>query len=242
MMYLVKDGYSFATKRGVLQPGDEVAEKDFVSHEAFVKAVSKGKIIVGKPPEQLEKEAAERAKKQQAEIEAAAAKEKGKALDGAKKKKETALAAAEAAKSALASAEKNLETANAARADAEAKIGPMREAAAALARKIPSFDSLRQAFAAAETKLKNAKKPDEKASAEKAVADAKAALVFAEGADNELAAAAGALALAEAELEKAETARTESEAKALSATEAIMLAEAETQEASAELAALEGGK
>jgi colicin import membrane protein len=234
-MYIVKDGYSFSTKRGILKPGDEITEKDFVSHEAFVKAVSRGKIIAGKSPEQLEKEAAELAKKEQAEIEAAAAKEKGKALVEAKKKQETALAALQAARNALSHAESVLKTENAARADAEAKVALARETAAALEGNIPNHAALRQAVADAEAKLQNAKKP-----AEKEAADAKAALILAEGANNDLAAARKALADAEAELEKAETAKTESEAKTLNAREAITLAEAELQGASAELAAMEG--
>jgi hypothetical protein len=86
-MYIVASGFSFSTKRGVIAEGKEITEKDFASHEAFVRAVSKKKIIVGKPEEQTEKDAAQAAEKAKQEQDAAEKKAKAEALTAARNKK-----------------------------------------------------------------------------------------------------------------------------------------------------------
>jgi hypothetical protein len=63
-MYKVADGFAFTSKRGIIKAGEEITEEDFSSHDSFVGAVAKKKIVVGKTPEQLEKEAKELAEKQ----------------------------------------------------------------------------------------------------------------------------------------------------------------------------------
>jgi hypothetical protein len=100
-MYIVANGFSFTTKRGVLQAGDEVTEKDFPSHDAFVKRVAAGKIIVGKPKAQIEKEAADLAAKQKAPAGEEAKNQKSAAEKAEKEKKAKAKANAEAAPAAL---------------------------------------------------------------------------------------------------------------------------------------------
>jgi colicin import membrane protein len=240
-MYCVADGYSFSGKRGILGPGNEITEKDFASRDAFVKAVAKGKIVVGKNDEQLKKEAAERAQKQQEAVNAAAEMEKGKTLAEAENRKEAAAAALKAAEDRLADAQTAFEKADEARDDAVYKATAAREAAAAPGISTPGYDAALKAVAGAEAELEKAKKPADKEAARKHLDEARGALVLAEGANNELVFARKNLAGAEAELEKAETARTENEAKALSAKEAVTLAEAELEKAAAALAAL-GGK
>jgi chromosome segregation protein len=239
-MYIVAAGYSFTGKRGIVGPGSEITEKDFASHEAFVRAVAKGKIIVGKGQEQLEKEAAERAQKQQEAIEAAAGREKGKALEAVKNRKETAAAAVQVARAALETAQTDFEKANKAQADAADKA---REAQSAAITKRTENKALNDAYdtlVRATDELKNAKKPAEKTVTDSKVAEAKVNFAKLEAADAEYKTAIAAITGAEKALADASTVKIAAEAKVLSAKEAVTLAEAELEKASIDLAALEG--
>ncbi|MDR2097708.1 MAG: hypothetical protein LBP37_04230 [Spirochaetaceae bacterium] len=239
-MYIVANGYSFTSKRGILGPGNEIAEKDFASHEAFVKAVAKGKIVIGKGREQLEKEAAERAQKQQEAVKKAAEMEKEKTLDAARRKKETAASAVDAAKAALASAEQARDTAREVR---EKTREAARLAASALIERRVENKELNDAYntlVKAGDKLKSAQKPAEKTAANNEYVKAKANYDMKENEDAKYKALAAVRDETDAADRKAETENTEAEAKAFNAKEAVTLAEAELEKAGAELAALEG--
>jgi colicin import membrane protein len=239
-MYVVNKGFAFTSKRRMLQEGDEVTEKDFVSHDAFIKAVAKDKIVVGKSKDQIAAEAKVAAEKAQAEKAETDKTEKETAVKTAKQMKETAEAALKAAKDRLTEAEKGLETANTARADAEAKVTPAQETLTAAEKGSEKITLQRKAVADAEAELAKAKKPEAKAAAEKYLAEAKADLLAAGNDNTEYRAALDAFKAVESGLEKAETDKTEAEAKLVNAKEAVALAEAELEKAAASFAALEG--
>jgi len=87
-MFVVATGYAFTSKRGVIKEGDEIAEKDFATKEAFEKAKAKKKIIDSKELPDKDKD-------------------KANAIAAAKKKKEAAEKTLNDAKETLALAEKN---------------------------------------------------------------------------------------------------------------------------------------
>jgi len=239
-MYIVANGFSFTTKRGVLQSGDEVTEKDFPSHEAFVKRVSAGKIIVGKPKAQIEKEAAALAENQKTAARQAAAEKKSIAEKAAREKKETAEAAVKAAKDALAKIEGNLKDVETAIVEIEASRTRARNALGVAISQDPDISAARKALEDAEAELVKAKKPEQKTAAEGNVSMARAALAQKENADEGFKAAAFALAAAEDIAETTQTEKVEIEAAKLKAAEAVMLAESELEKAATALAAVEG--
>jgi hypothetical protein len=103
-MYIVANGYSFVTARGVLKFGDEIQEGDFASKDTFLKKVEKKHIIAGKTKEQLEKEAEE--------AKTALEKEKKEAEEARlKQAKEDAARNIQTAEAALKGAKETLETA-----------------------------------------------------------------------------------------------------------------------------------
>ena len=239
-MYVVAAGYAFINKGIVYKEGDEITEKAFASHEAFVRAVSKKKIVVGKPKEQIEKEAAEAAEKAKLDAAKAAETEKAKEKTAAREKKETAQTAVNAAKETLAAAEKARDAAHEAEANAKEEAGAAGKALIERRATNKELSGAYDVLVKAGDKLKSAKKPAEKTAAEGELAKAKADFAMKENEDAEYKALAAARAAADAAAEKAETESTEAEAKVLAAKDALTLAEAELEKASAELAALEG--
>jgi len=144
-MFVVADGYSFCTARGVIKPGAEIKESDFAKKETFQKKVKAGHIVEGKSKEQLAAEA------------------KAKANAAAKKAAEEA--AAQGKKEELA---RNVETAE---AEVQAASGALTAAKDAFAEKekLPADNTERTAAAQelekakatlkeSETKLSDAKK------------------------------------------------------------------------------------
>jgi len=51
-MFVVADGYSFCTARGVIKPGAEIKESDFAKKETFQKKVEQGRIVLANTKEQ----------------------------------------------------------------------------------------------------------------------------------------------------------------------------------------------
>jgi hypothetical protein len=103
-VYVVAKGYSFSTPRGILLPGDEIAEKDFFDKKAFLKRVKNGSIVAGKSRDQLAKEEAEEriaAGDKAAKAEAA---RRARELEDAALKVQTAEAALKTAKDTLEAA------------------------------------------------------------------------------------------------------------------------------------------
>jgi hypothetical protein len=238
-MYIVATGYAFTSKRGIIAEGDEITEKDFANHEAFVKAVSKKKIIMGKSKEQAEKEAAEKREKEKQDSYSAERQKKEEALITARHKKEAASAAVNTAKEALATAQADFDKTTENHAAAAQKL---HEAQGAAINKRTANKALNDAYdtlVRATDELKSAKKPAEKTAADGKVAEAKANFAKLEVTDAEYKTAIATENEAVKNLVEAEGAKTEAEAKALAAKEAVTLAEAELEKASAALAALE---
>jgi colicin import membrane protein len=237
-MYVVNVGFAFTSKRGMINEGEEITEKDFSSHEAFVKAISKSKIVIGETEEQKKAKDKAAAEKARQEAEAAEKAKRGGAITIAKQNKEAAAAAAKAAQETLANLEKELAEANAARADAEAKIAPACEILKAKENGNQEITVLRKSLSEAESELEKAK-PKDKAAAEKKANEAKINLAQKLDADPEYKSAFENCAALQAELDKAVADKTEIEAKILSAKEMVALAESELDKAAAELSALE---
>jgi chromosome segregation ATPase len=218
-MFVVAMGFAFTSKRGVIKEGDEIAEKDFASKEAFQKALSKKKIIDSKE---------------------LPSKEKGNVIAAAKQKKETAENAVNAAKENLAAAEKKLEITNTYRADVEAKVLPAREILITKENSNHDIAAARKVLTQAEEELAKTNKPEKKAAAEQKVNDARLNFMQKADADGEYKAAFDNLSTLQTELTKVEAEKLEIEGKITAAKKAIELAEGELKTAAAELSALEG--
>lgn len=175
VIYVVAAGYAFTSKRGMLEEGDEVFEKDFASKEAFNKAIAKGKIIDSKDKAQ-----------------ASAAAEKAKAQ-----------LAVNTANEKVEAAKEQLDQENSNRADAEAKIAPAREALSAKENENGDIKAARKALTDLENDLAKAK-PEHKAAIEEKIAKAKAVLTEKHAAVPEIKALADALLAAETLLNKVE--------------------------------------
>jgi hypothetical protein len=226
-MYIVGKGHAFTSKRGMIREGEEITEKDFASHDAFVKAMAKKKIIAGENNERIA--ADEKAKTGQ-----------DAAAETAKQKKETAERTLKTAKEMLAGLETEL--ANSVNALAQYAEKAQSAASALTEKRVANkeIDDAYCALARATDGLKVAKKGTEKTAAEGKVAEAKAALSVKENTDEGFKAAAAELANAQNALETAETSKAAAEAKIINAKEAVALAEADFAKIAAELSALEG--
>ena len=146
-MFVVAEGYSFCTARGVIKPGAEIKESDFAKEETFQKKVDAGHIVEVKSKEQsaagvetktaaaakkAADKAAEQAKKEElarnVEIAEAAVPAAGGALIAAKnvfaEKEKLPADNAERIAAAL-----ELEKAEAALKEAEAKLSDAKKAA-----------------------------------------------------------------------------------------------------------------
>jgi hypothetical protein len=174
-MYIVAQGHSFVTARGVISAGDEITEKDFSEKETFLKKVTKGHIVTGKSKAQLEKEAAE--------AKTAADKEKAKeAAIKLQQKKDDATRNIQTAEAAL----KNAQEAHAAAKETAGKLSG--EIAARIK---PQTDALEKKIGECEKAAKDAETAFEKAKPEQK-----------EAAGNNAKQAADALEAAKAELAK----------------------------------------
>lgn len=142
MGYLVSEGHSFSTKRGILGPGAEITEKDFGTKEVFLKNIQKGKIVPGKSKAEIEAElTATKAAEASTALEAEAKRQEAEAKVKASRLK-AAEAAVKAAKDALKAAE-----AEAGKAD----TGEAKKASA------ESVKKAKDALTAAEVELQAAK-------------------------------------------------------------------------------------